>query len=153
MAREPGLDRGRPDGPRDRPEARPLPRDGVGDPQGSFRGREKALLKSKINGSRVVEVHGAESWSMMPNRPRRPLQSVPGWFKLALVTVAYLKALESRWRPKLILQEKPKAAIFVQLSIRSRQCRHLLQCLGTWLGTVRMPESRPFCGGSLLGWT
>ena len=33
---------------------------------------------------------------------------------------------------------------------KSCQCRHLLQCLGTWLGTVRMPESRPFCGGSLL---
>ena len=87
MARELGLDRS-PDGPRDRPEARPLPRDGVGDPQGSFRGREKALLKSKTRGSLVVEVHGVESWSVMPNPPWEPLQSVPGWFKLALVTVA-----------------------------------------------------------------
>ena len=54
-------------------------------------GTPKAVLEAgrpEKSGIRVVEVHGAESWSVGPNPPRRPLQSVPGWFRLTLVTVA-----------------------------------------------------------------
>ena len=59
----------------------------VGIPQDNFRGR---VCQIKVCDSplRMVEVHGAESWSVVPNPPWEPLQSVPGWFKLALVTVA-----------------------------------------------------------------
>ena len=76
------------------PEARPLPcrlDDDVLRDAEVERGSPKAVLeagKARCRRRRVVEVHGAESWSVMPNPLWEPLQSVPGLFKLALVTVA-----------------------------------------------------------------